>query len=250
MTEWTDQQEANLALVMSGFVEAPPGYHPAIRTCRRRRSIRCCISSASASAKGATRIVSLTVHGSLRTVRRRAGGRGSPAAALPRPRGGGTAQSASPVRCRLVCRPASRSQRQPAAVSHSHRYRPRLSDGKAADDRRLPAVRQRLAEPPGRCVGRYCHSCLQRTCRDPPLPEIGICQQGDRAGRHHRRGRPLAGAETQRVARQACRLPGQIRLVRNRRNLGFVRSVNAGMEAAGDHDVVLLDSDTEVRPAG
>jgi GT2 family glycosyltransferase/glycosyltransferase involved in cell wall biosynthesis len=39
---------------------------------------------------------------------------------------------------------------------------------------------------------------------------------------------------------------GRIRLVRNRRNMGFVHSVNAGMAAAGDHDVVLLNSDTEV----
>ena len=41
---------------------------------------------------------------------------------------------------------------------------------------------------------------------------------------------------------------GRIRLLRNRRNLGFVRSVNAGMEAAGGRDVVLLNSDTEVPP--
>jgi len=38
----------------------------------------------------------------------------------------------------------------------------------------------------------------------------------------------------------------QIQLIRNRDNLGFVRSVNLGMEAAGDNDVVLLNSDTEV----
>ncbi len=42
---------------------------------------------------------------------------------------------------------------------------------------------------------------------------------------------------------------GDIVLVRNRRNVGFVTSVNLGMEAAGDHDVVLLNSDTEV-PSG
>lgn len=39
---------------------------------------------------------------------------------------------------------------------------------------------------------------------------------------------------------------GKIVLVRNKRNLGFVASVNRGMEAAGDNDVVLLNSDTEV----
>lgn len=41
---------------------------------------------------------------------------------------------------------------------------------------------------------------------------------------------------------------GRIRLIRNRRNLGFVASVNRGIQAAEDHDVVLLNSDTEVSP--
>jgi GT2 family glycosyltransferase len=40
----------------------------------------------------------------------------------------------------------------------------------------------------------------------------------------------------------------QIHLVRNTRNLGFVASVNRGMTEAGSHDVVLLNSDTEVPP--
>ena len=42
---------------------------------------------------------------------------------------------------------------------------------------------------------------------------------------------------------------GRIELVRNRRNQGFVASVNIGIEAAGTNDVVLLNSDTEV-PTG
>jgi len=42
---------------------------------------------------------------------------------------------------------------------------------------------------------------------------------------------------------------GRITLVRNKRNQGFVASVNTGIEAAGNHDVVLLNSDTEV-PTG
>jgi GT2 family glycosyltransferase len=41
----------------------------------------------------------------------------------------------------------------------------------------------------------------------------------------------------------------RIDLVRNRRNLGFVASANIGMQRAGNHDVVLLNSDTEV-PSG
>ena len=38
----------------------------------------------------------------------------------------------------------------------------------------------------------------------------------------------------------------RIRLIRNPRNLGFVGSVNRGMREAGRHDVILLNSDTEV----
>ncbi len=47
---------------------------------------------------------------------------------------------------------------------------------------------------------------------------------------------------------QTLAADGRIQLIRNERNLGFVRSVNAGMTAAGRHDVVLLNSDTEVPP--
>jgi len=39
---------------------------------------------------------------------------------------------------------------------------------------------------------------------------------------------------------------GRIVLLRNRRNLGFVASVNRGMQEAEPHDVALLNSDTEV----
>jgi GT2 family glycosyltransferase/glycosyltransferase involved in cell wall biosynthesis len=39
---------------------------------------------------------------------------------------------------------------------------------------------------------------------------------------------------------------GRITLLRNHRNLGFVASVNRGMEAAGTHDVALLNSDAVV----
>jgi GT2 family glycosyltransferase/glycosyltransferase involved in cell wall biosynthesis len=40
----------------------------------------------------------------------------------------------------------------------------------------------------------------------------------------------------------------RIHLIRNETNMGFVASVNLGMESAGSHDVVLLNSDTEVPP--
>lgn len=46
------------------------------------------------------------------------------------------------------------------------------------------------------------------------------------------------------LARLAKR--GQITLLRNNRNLGFVRSVNRGIAEAGSRDVVLLNSDTKV----
>ena len=45
-----------------------------------------------------------------------------------------------------------------------------------------------------------------------------------------------------------CSASGKIVLVRNKKNLGFVASVNRGMREAGDHDVVLLNSDTVVPP--
>lgn len=41
---------------------------------------------------------------------------------------------------------------------------------------------------------------------------------------------------------------GTITLIRNDRNLGFVASANAGLRAAGTHDAVLLNADTEVPP--
>ncbi len=41
---------------------------------------------------------------------------------------------------------------------------------------------------------------------------------------------------------------GSITLLRNKRNLGFVASVNRGMRHAGTHDVALLNSDTMVPP--
>src|SRR6185436_6449922 len=48
------------------------------------------------------------------------------------------------------------------------------------------------------------------------------------------------------LVRQAA--DGHIVLHRNRRNRGFVASVNIGIEAAGTNDVALLNSDTEVAP--
>ena len=55
---------------------------------------------------------------------------------------------------------------------------------------------------------------------------------------------PKLAAWLDRVAKS-----GAITLLRNARNLGFVGSVNRGIRHAGDHDVALLNSDTEV-PAG
>ena len=49
------------------------------------------------------------------------------------------------------------------------------------------------------------------------------------------------------LAGQAAK--GRVVLLRNKKNMGFVASVNRGMRDAGSNDVVLLNSDTEV-PAG
>lgn len=48
------------------------------------------------------------------------------------------------------------------------------------------------------------------------------------------------------AALQRLAAAGRFTLLTNERNLGFVRSVNAGMRQAGTRDVVLLNSDTEV----
>jgi len=52
---------------------------------------------------------------------------------------------------------------------------------------------------------------------------------------------PQIGAYLDQLARE-----GRIELVRNETNEGFVRSANRGMRLHADHDVVLLNSDTEV----
>lgn len=43
---------------------------------------------------------------------------------------------------------------------------------------------------------------------------------------------------------------GEITLLRNESNRGFVASVNRGMQEAGRRDLILLNSDTECRPTG
>lgn len=54
---------------------------------------------------------------------------------------------------------------------------------------------------------------------------------------------PAIGALLEPFARRA-----NTRVVRNARNCGYTQNVNAGMQLAGDADVVLLNSDTEVGP--
>ena len=80
--------------------------------------------------------------------------------------------------------------------------------------------------------------CLQSVLADPDRFASRIIVVDDRSPE------PRLSAYLDRLAAR-----GTITLVRNRRNLGFVASVNRGMQAAGRHDVVLLNSDTEV-PAG
>ena len=80
--------------------------------------------------------------------------------------------------------------------------------------------------------------CMNSVLADPARPAGRVIVVDDRSPE------PALSAWLDELAAD-----GRIMLVRNRRNPGFVASVNRGMQAAGTHDVVLLNSDTEV-PAG
>jgi GT2 family glycosyltransferase/glycosyltransferase involved in cell wall biosynthesis len=79
--------------------------------------------------------------------------------------------------------------------------------------------------------------CLQSVLADPDRPTGRVIVVDDRSPE------PKLSAWLDGLAAK-----GRIELVRNRRNLGFVASANIGIRQAGDHDVVLLNSDTEVPP--
>ncbi len=79
--------------------------------------------------------------------------------------------------------------------------------------------------------------CLQSVLADPDRPKGRVIVVDDRSPE------PKLSAWLDGLAAK-----GRIELVRNRRNLGFVASANIGIRQAGDHDVVLLNSDTEVPP--
>ena len=80
--------------------------------------------------------------------------------------------------------------------------------------------------------------CVESVLADPERPAGRVIVVDDRS--------PAQELSAWLVALAAA---GRITLVRNRRNLGFVGAVNRGIEAAGRHDVALLNNDTEV-PTG
>ena len=80
--------------------------------------------------------------------------------------------------------------------------------------------------------------CLESVLADGDRPAGRIIVVDDRSPE------PKLSAWLDRMAKS-----GAIDLLRNKRNLGFVASVNLGMKHAGNHDAVLLNNDTEV-PTG
>ena len=86
------------------------------------------------------------------------------------------------------------------------------------------------------------------------LSETRRCLQSVLADKHRPPGKIIVVDDKSPEPKLAAYLDrlsaaGRITLLRNRRNVGFVHSVNTGIAAAADHDVVLLNSDTEV-PTG
>ena len=79
--------------------------------------------------------------------------------------------------------------------------------------------------------------CIRSVLADPDRPTGRVIVVDDRSPE------PKLSAWLDRLDAK-----GRIELVRNRRNLGFVASANIGIGTAGNHDVVLLNSDTEVPP--
>jgi GT2 family glycosyltransferase/glycosyltransferase involved in cell wall biosynthesis len=79
--------------------------------------------------------------------------------------------------------------------------------------------------------------CLQTVLADPHRPPGRVIVIDDKSPE------PKLSAALAKLADA-----GQIMLIRNETNLGFVASVNRGIAAAGQHDIVLLNSDTEVPP--
>jgi GT2 family glycosyltransferase/glycosyltransferase involved in cell wall biosynthesis len=79
--------------------------------------------------------------------------------------------------------------------------------------------------------------CLRTVLADPRRPPGRVIVIDDKSPE------PKLSAALAKLAQA-----GQIILLRNDRNLGFVASVNRGIAAAAPHDVVLLNSDTEVPP--
>jgi GT2 family glycosyltransferase/glycosyltransferase involved in cell wall biosynthesis len=89
----------------------------------------------------------------------------------------------------------------------------------------------------------YRDLALTRRCVESVLADTGR-PPGEVVVIDDRSPEPKLSAWLDRLAKS-----GAIRLLRNKKNLGFVASVNLGMRQAGERDVVLLNSDTEV-PSG
>ena len=246
MTQWKDQQEANLALAMSGFLDAAwyssrypdvvaAGIDPLLHFIRfgvdeRRdpnRFFDCAWYSehyADVQASGVHPLLHYLGHG---------------AAELrdPHPRFDA----------------AWYVDQHPEATANPLLYHIRTGTGRGyLTEKPLTiadylASEKRLPEPPDTVVADIVIPVYKG------LSETRRCLKSVLAGKDPVRGEIIVVDDHSPEPKLSAWLDtlaasGQIRLVRNRRNQGFVRSVNTGMQAAGDHDVVLLNSDTEVPP--
>ena len=239
---------ADLGEALSGFFD-PDWYlsrYPDIVALRH--SNRCIISCITAPPRAAIRTASSTARGTCAHYPDVASSGQHPLLHYLQIGRGGTAQSASALRCGLLCRPAPRGGRQSAALSSAVRRRARLADRKADRHPRLsaePAPRRRLrrAISPSTSSFRSIAAWRRRGAASNRCWPTRIGRQGGVIVVDDRSPEPKLSAWLDTLAAEGTHRAGAQPAQPGLRRLGEHRH-----RGGRHHDVVLLNSDTEVPP--